>query len=91
MEKSRQADARRIAASRRTEQAAFYVPINVYMHSLLFSLYAFIGEHGEQAGEHAGEQQSSRDVHQQVAAAIGRSGPALVVGDNLHRVERGAL
>ena len=41
--------------------------------------------------EHAGEQQSSRDVHQQVAAAIGRRGPPLVVGDNLRRVERGAL
>ena len=51
VEKSRQADARRIAASRRTEQASFYVPINVYIHSLLFSLYAFIGEHGEHAGE----------------------------------------
>ena len=38
VEKSRQADARRIAASRRTEQASFYVPINVYIHSLLFSL-----------------------------------------------------
>ena len=41
--------------------------------------------------EHAGEQQSSRDVHQQVAAAIGRRGPPFVVGDNLRRVERGAL
>ena len=41
--------------------------------------------------EHAGEQQSSRDVHQQIAASIGRRGPPLVVGDNLRRVERGAL
>ena len=41
--------------------------------------------------QHAGEQQSSRDVHQQVAAAIVRRGPPLVVGDNLRRVERGAL
>ena len=43
VEKGRQADARRLAAERRKEQAAFYVPINVYMHSLLFSLYSFIG------------------------------------------------
>ena len=40
--------------------------------------------------EHVGEQ-SNRDGHQASAAVGRRRGPPLVVGDNLHRVDRGAL
>ena len=41
----------RSAIAAASPQAAFYVPINVYMHSLLFSLYTFIDTHEANDGQ----------------------------------------
>ena len=88
VEKGRQTETRRLAAVRRNEQTAFYVPINVYMHSLLFSLYSFIGVHHAATDERwtSEDKVVSELAHDWVWAA---SDGLLQMGANRTNVARG--
>ena len=45
--KARSEELSRELSRRFKEEEKLYVPINVYFHSLLFSIYSFVGEHAE--------------------------------------------
>ena len=49
--KARSEELSRELSRRFKEEEKLYVPINVYFHSLLFSIYSFVGEHSEAKGE----------------------------------------
>ena len=59
--KARSEELSRELSRRFKEEEKLYVPINVYFHSLLFSIYSFVGEHAEPPRGAKGGEWTSED------------------------------
>ena len=60
--KARSEELSRELSRRFKEEEKLYVPINVYFHSLLFSIYSFVGEHAEPPRGAKGGEWTSEDL-----------------------------